>query len=225
MVLNAASHAQVVADAERFLAQPAPRLRVLHSLAERLQAFTLLRLQHARELLVALNARDAPSYRQLSQRFTDTNEELSGVGRDVRRTCHAVYRNTAPGLPPEFIQAAVRENFPRFAGCYERGLARNPELVGRVTVRAVVGEAGWVRSASAEYERPPVAPECVPDPETVGFFAKLGYQPDTPAEPTSLPDTEVVECIVEAFRSVAFPRPFGGSVTIVYPFMLSEWID
>jgi hypothetical protein len=32
-----------------------------------------------------------------------------------------------------------------------------------------------------------------------------------------LPDDEAVTCVVEAFRSLHFPPPDGGLVTVVYP--------
>jgi Ca-activated chloride channel family protein len=47
-------------------------------------------------------------------------------------------------LPPEVIQRIVRQNFGRFRMCYEQGLARNPNLEGRVSVRFVIGKDGSV---------------------------------------------------------------------------------
>lgn len=47
-------------------------------------------------------------------------------------------------LPPEVIQRIVRQNFGRFRMCYEQGLARNPNLEGRVGVRFVIGRDGAV---------------------------------------------------------------------------------
>ncbi len=47
-------------------------------------------------------------------------------------------------LPPEVIQRIVRQNFGRFRMCYEQGLARNPNLEGRVGVRFVIGRDGSV---------------------------------------------------------------------------------
>ena len=34
---------------------------------------------------------------------------------------------------------------------------------------------------------------------------------------SDLPDPEVVRCIAEGFRPIVFPRPDGGSVSVVYP--------
>ncbi len=50
-------------------------------------------------------------------------------------------------LPPEVIQRIVRQNFGRFRMCYEQGLARNPNLEGRVGVRFVIGRDGAVSNA------------------------------------------------------------------------------
>lgn len=47
-------------------------------------------------------------------------------------------------LPPEVIQRIVRQNFGRFRLCYEQGLAKNPNLEGRVQVRFVIGRDGSV---------------------------------------------------------------------------------
>ncbi|HEY5958327.1 MAG TPA: AgmX/PglI C-terminal domain-containing protein, partial [Polyangiaceae bacterium] len=47
-------------------------------------------------------------------------------------------------LPPEVIQRIVRQNYGRFRMCYEQGLARNPNLEGRVQVRFVINREGTV---------------------------------------------------------------------------------
>lgn len=49
-------------------------------------------------------------------------------------------------LPPEVIQRIVRQNYGRFRMCYEQGLARNPNLEGRVQVRFAIDRAGMVSS-------------------------------------------------------------------------------
>jgi hypothetical protein len=51
-------------------------------------------------------------------------------------------------LPPPVIQGVVRENFELFRKCYERGLERNGDLTGRVTVRFVIGRDGKVASVA-----------------------------------------------------------------------------
>jgi hypothetical protein len=51
-------------------------------------------------------------------------------------------------LPPEVIQRIVRQNFGRFRLCYERGLAKNPNLEGRVAVRFVIDREGSVSNVA-----------------------------------------------------------------------------
>ena len=51
-------------------------------------------------------------------------------------------------LPPEVIQRVVRQNYGRFRMCYERGLARNPNLEGRVSVRFAIDRDGRVAAVS-----------------------------------------------------------------------------
>ncbi len=45
-------------------------------------------------------------------------------------------------LPQEVIQRIVRQKFGRFRLCYENGLRNNPNLMGRVSVRFVIGRDG-----------------------------------------------------------------------------------
>jgi hypothetical protein len=51
-------------------------------------------------------------------------------------------------LPPEVIQRIVRQSYGRFRMCYERGLARNPTLEGRVAARFVIDRTGAVSNVS-----------------------------------------------------------------------------
>jgi hypothetical protein len=51
-------------------------------------------------------------------------------------------------LPADAIQRVVRQNFGRFRACYERGLASNPSLAGRVTARFVIDRSGRVSSVA-----------------------------------------------------------------------------
>jgi hypothetical protein len=47
-------------------------------------------------------------------------------------------------LPPIVIQSIVRKNFGQLRVCYERALATNAELTGRVNVRFVIERDGKV---------------------------------------------------------------------------------
>lgn len=90
-------------------------------------------------------------------------------------------------LPPEIIQRRVRESYGGMRQCYERGLAKNPKLQGKVTVRFVIGRSGACEGTAADKEE------------------------------TTLPSAEVVSCVVDHFKTIKFPEPEGGIVTVVYP--------
>lgn len=51
-------------------------------------------------------------------------------------------------LAPEVIRQVVRASYAVFRGCYERGLATNPKLEGRVTVRFVIQGDGSVSDST-----------------------------------------------------------------------------
>ena len=52
-------------------------------------------------------------------------------------------------LPPESVARVVQAHRARFRACYERGLARDPSLEGRVAVRFTIRRDGRVESAQA----------------------------------------------------------------------------
>ncbi len=52
-----------------------------------------------------------------------------------------------PRLEPAAIQQVVRGHFAVLRKCYEEGLGRNPNLVGRVAVKFVIDRSGAVSSA------------------------------------------------------------------------------
>lgn len=51
------------------------------------------------------------------------------------------------GISPEIIRRVVRRNLAQVNHCYEQGLAVQPGLQGRVSVRFVIGSAGTVLGA------------------------------------------------------------------------------
>ncbi len=51
-------------------------------------------------------------------------------------------------LPREVVHRTLRNNYGRVEMCYEKGLARNPNLEGRVTVRFIIGNDGKVSNVS-----------------------------------------------------------------------------
>jgi TonB family protein len=96
-------------------------------------------------------------------------------------------------------------------------LARNQELRGRVTVKFVIDRQGRVRDAELANDSSSSA--LLPDPATYAFFKGLGFSEPAPTSGTeaALPDSNVIACILERYRSMTFPPPDGGIVTVVYP--------
>jgi hypothetical protein len=66
----------------------------------------------------------------------------------VTPTVRIAHTEVSGRLPPEVIQRIVRQNYGRFRVCYEQGLARNPNLEGRVTIRFIIGRDGSVSNVS-----------------------------------------------------------------------------
>jgi hypothetical protein len=48
------------------------------------------------------------------------------------------------GLPPEVIQRIVRQRAPSYRKCYEDGLKKRADLMGRVVVRFIIDASGDV---------------------------------------------------------------------------------
>jgi len=71
-------------------------------------------------------------------------------------------------LPPEVIQRIVRQNYGRFRMCFEQGLARNPNLEGRVSVRFVIGRDGAVSNVAN-------GGSDLPDSQVVGCVVNAYY--------------------------------------------------
>jgi hypothetical protein len=100
--------------------------------------------------------------------------------------------HSSPGsrIDPAAVQRVVRANMVQTKACYERALAKAPNLSGRVNTRFVIEPSGDVSSA-------------------------------TSTDDTTMPNADVVRCVVAVFKSMKFPQPEGGSVTIVYPLIFS----
>lgn len=103
-------------------------------------------------------------------------------------------------LSPSVINETVRASFFKFKRCYEAGLARDPKLTGRLSVRFVIERDGSV--SDARESAPPH-----PDPSEANAFK------DAP---------EVVACSLAVYRGLRFPT-FTKSerTTVVYPISLS----
>jgi hypothetical protein len=68
-------------------------------------------------------------------------------------------------IAPEKIQQVVREKFGPFRICYEKGLARNQNLQGRVTVKFIIQRDGSVFRASD-------AGSDLPDPDVIACVVR-----------------------------------------------------
>lgn len=101
-------------------------------------------------------------------------------------------------LPPAVVQATVRAAAGQMRACYLAGLARNPELRGKVVVRFVIGrdgKTGPVLLVTKEAESSANSPKLV----------------------TDMADSKVSDCVLGVYRGLRFPLPEGGIVTVVYP--------
>ncbi len=66
------------------------------------------------------------------------------------------------GLPVEVIGRIVRQSVGRVRQCHERGLLKNPNLIGRVDVTFSIGKTGSVYEARASGDLPdPAVVQCV----------------------------------------------------------------
>lgn len=69
----------------------------------------------------------------------------SGGGKVAAATA----MTTGSGLPPEVIQRIIRANVGRIQGCYEKAMAKNPALAGKVGLSFTIGAQGTVTSVTA----------------------------------------------------------------------------
>ncbi len=82
------------------------------------------------------------------QGFGSGHGRLRGSHRASSPSLRVGKTEVSGRLPAEVIRRTIRNNFGRFQMCYEKGLARNPNLEGRVTVRFIIGNDGKVSNVS-----------------------------------------------------------------------------
>jgi hypothetical protein len=170
-----------------------------------------------RALLAAVSAEDVTTYRRVSTRYFETYQDLQAINRDCEETCGRLLVESR--LPPEVIQSTIREIYPLVRKCYEAGLARDRTLTGRISVKFIIDEAGGVRDIEAVDDRQRGTRG--PDPGTERFFESLGFRSTAGTiDSAPLQDEQVIACIVSRFRTLRFPRPARGIVTVVYPIQL-----
>ena len=95
------------------------------------------------------------------------------------------------GLDKSLIDAVIKRNMSQIRYCYQRQLAKNPTLSGKIKVKFVIAKDGSVSKASI-------------DSSTMGGAGK-----------------PVQSCIVGRFKKFKFPKPNGGIVIVKYPFIFT----
>jgi hypothetical protein len=102
----------------------------------------------------------------------------------------------APRLDKDYIQKRIREDFvPLAKECYDAALERDPKLGGKLVLSFVI----------------------VGDEDVGGVVESAELDPAS-----TLSEKELVYCMRESLLSLAFEPPKnGGSVSVIYPFILS----
>lgn len=95
------------------------------------------------------------------------------------------------GLDKSLIDAVIKRNMSQIRYCYQRQLAKNPSLSGKIKVKFVIAKDGSVSKASIASS-------------TMGGAGK-----------------PVQSCIVGRFKKFKFPKPNGGIVIVKYPFIFT----
>ena len=102
------------------------------------------------------------------QGFGSGNGRLGGSHKTKAPRVRMGATQVSGRLPPEVIQRIVRQNYGRFRMCFEQGLARNPNLEGRVSARFVIGRDGAVSNVSN-------GGSDLPDSQVVGCVVNAFY--------------------------------------------------
>ena len=142
-------------------------------------------------------------------RVLTTSEQVEVITREPAARCGGdtlLLRPTAGRLAPTKIQTVLLDHFDEIRKCYADGLGRDPKLTGRVTARFVITREGTV-DAVINAASDPIPPDAVAPPS------------DPTVPPIS--DAKVVACVLAVVKKLTFPKPDGGTVTVVYPFVFS----
>ena len=95
-------------------------------------------------------------------------------------------------LDKSLVDAVIKRNLSQIRYCYQRQLAKNPTLSGKITVKFVVARDGSVSKSSI-------------DRSSMGSGGK-----------------PVESCIASRFKRFKFPKPNGGGIVVIkYPFIFS----
>ena len=92
------------------------------------------------------------------------------------------------GLDKSLIDAVIKRNMSQIRYCFQRELAKNPDLGGKIKIKFVIAKDGSVSKASIE---------------------SSGMGPG---------GKPVETCLTQRFLKFKFPQPNGGIVIVKYPF-------
>ncbi len=148
--------------------------------------------------------------KEAEARVLNTSEQVEVLTREPAARCSGDPRKllATPGrIDPAKIQTVVRERFEDLQKCYEDGLKRDPKLAGKVSIRFVIDRDGKVSSAENAASLP-IPPDAIAPPSSSA----------TP----SIADPKLVDCVLAITRRLQFPKPEGGTVTVVYPFVFGR---
>jgi hypothetical protein len=127
-------------------------------------------------------------------------------------------------LPQKVVERTINASSAKMQACYGLGLAKNPNLAGKIVVRFVIGPKGRVTDVMAvSAAQAAVMPELKPAKRQTSAAptAERASAAPGPAGDAHIDDPEVVSCIVEVYRKLRFPSPEGGSVKVLYPLSFS----
>lgn len=132
---------------------------------------------------------------------------VSACGGTPRSAGHGAAKSPKHELPKELngssIRMVVQASMPRLRACYTESTAHKKGLSGKISTAFVIGSEGLVTAAYDVHDAPPGE----------AARSELEAARATPR----FPDVAVTRCLVRTFRSMRFPKPKEGSLTVIYP--------
>jgi hypothetical protein len=107
-------------------------------------------------------------------------------------------------LPLFVIQRVIQQREASLRGCYEQALVRDPRLSGRVLMKLTVDQDGVVS-----------------DVKDVSDDQRSASADGRPTANQPLSDRIARQCMAERFRTLLFPPPPGGALTVSWPMFFS----
>ncbi|MBI5531660.1 MAG: AgmX/PglI C-terminal domain-containing protein [Deltaproteobacteria bacterium] len=107
-------------------------------------------------------------------------------------------------LPLFVLQGIIQKHAAQFHKCYEPAAARDPRLTGRVVVKLTIDREGLVS-----------------DVQDVSETYGSASAPGRPVANQPFADMTVRSCVVERYKTLRFPPPPGGMLTVTWPMFFS----